>query len=130
MLEVKTKVNLNPAATSLRRWFRLIEGDLVRRVGTRIRVQVRTRIRKEKTSPDGGSWPARTSGGSWPLLVKTGRMISEIQYRRTDKTSGRVHVPTEYARFVNAKRRFMGLSTSNVDNIDKLIDSWRARKLT
>jgi hypothetical protein len=104
---------------------RNMEGDLLNRVGQREAKLIRDRIRIEKATPEGLPWPPRVSGRfNHPLLQKTGALVRGIRAHRESRTSVQVLSTVPYSRPVNALRKFWGLSTSDVENISRLVDDW------
>lgn len=62
-----------------------------------------------------------------PILIKTGAMLSGVKATVTD-TTFEVSDTEPYARFVQVKRPFMGLTKQEADALrDRLVEAMRAR---
>ena len=116
-------------------WRRRVEGDLLNRVAQRIGKQTRDRIRREKRSPDGTPWAPRKDNKPHPLLQDSRKMERSIKAARESKTLIKVGSNIGYDKFHQGGTRKMparevyGLSAGNVDDIERLINSWVERFL-
>jgi phage virion morphogenesis protein len=87
---------------------RLHTDRLLARLGEIIEDATLDRIRSNKSSPTGGSWPQRTSGGAHPLLEKSGALMRSItSFVRGDQAE--IGSPLPYARVHQFGSRRLGI---------------------
>jgi phage virion morphogenesis protein len=115
---------------------------LMTRVGARVERQVRVRITKERSSPDGTPWPewsaryAESREGGQDLLQDSGALVDGLGYLVQGK-SVEVGTNTLYAahhQFGSEKssgrgsgipaRPYLGISDANRDELELVIADW------
>lgn len=117
---------------------------LMTRVGARVARQVRVRITRERSSPDGTPWPewsaryAESREGGQDLLQDSGALVDGLGYLVQGK-SVEVGTNTLYAahhQFGSEKtsgrgsgvpaRPYLGISDANRDELEEVIADWFA----
>ncbi|MEM7607328.1 MAG: phage virion morphogenesis protein [Myxococcota bacterium] len=95
-------------------------------VGRAVVQQTRERIAVEKSAPSGARWlrrrpsTLRRYGRITPTLERTGRLLRSITFRPTP-TGVVVGSAVPYARRINRRRPFLGLSRENVADLKALV---------
>ena len=112
-------------------------GTLKRQVGKMLVAQTMRRISVEKTTPEGRPWKAwtpeyaRTRGAGHSLLFDTGALLNSIKARVTKDgasvTSDAERDGMNYSAAVNKRRKFLGLSKANKDELDAIVSKWMER---
>jgi phage gpG-like protein len=107
-------------------------GTLKRQVGKMLVAQTVRRISVEKTSPEGRPWKAwtteyaRTRGSGHSLLIDTGALLNSIKARVT-KDGAAVTSDRKFASVLNERRKFLGLSRDNKNELDAIVSKWMER---
>jgi phage virion morphogenesis protein len=113
--------------------------SLMSAVGGLVEEQTKRRIASEKTSPDGAAWaplkPATVAKkGSANILVDTGRLLGSISHI-SGATFAVVGTNVYYAKFHQSgtrkmmARAFVGLSTDNRSELERVIHGFIARQI-
>lgn len=116
----------------LNRFRSRVKGQLLNRVAQRVAKHARDRVRTEKGSPDGVSWPARKQPDRFthPLMEKTGRLYRSIRAVRDSKESINVGSDIPYAFFHHVgtskmpQRQAIGVGSRDLTDLQQLIDGW------
>lgn len=116
--------------------------ELLNLIGDEVEAQTRTRIDEEKKAPDGTDWKdwskayagskhgrkknhgphpgaLRQSGGH-SLLVLSGEMRDDITHEVEGRFDVLIGSTKKYANRQNAQRQFLGLSSSNKEDVEDL----------
>ncbi|MDX2109198.1 MAG: phage virion morphogenesis protein [Verrucomicrobiota bacterium] len=110
--------------------------ELMETIGGVVESQTRRRIASEKTDVDGKPWKAWSpryarharAGGS--LLQRSGRLLDSITYKVEGDDSVRIGSNLVYARTHQEgrggipARPFLGVSESNQDELQAVLDAW------